>query len=339
MTQLPLGPLMIDIAGTQLTELDRERLCHPLVGGVILFSRNYADPAQLELLNAEIHELRQPALLIAVDHEGGRVQRFREGFTRLPAMALLGKLWDQEPQAGIAAARDVGFVLAAELRARGVDYSFTPVLDLDYGPSRVIGDRAFHRSPQAVVALAGALHQGLAEGGMGSCGKHFPGHGFVIPDSHVELPVDQRSLEAIQEDLIPYRQLSLDAVMAAHVIYECFDCNTAVFSNRWIDYLRNDIKFNGVVFTDDLSMAGAGVVGGMLQRVETAYQAGCDMLLVCNSPDSVADVLTNWHPALDPLRRKRVKSLLPKSAALSWGALQSNEHYQAALKQIEKLMA
>ena len=339
MTQLPLGPLMIDIAGKQLTELDRERLCHPLVGGVILFSRNYADPTQLERLNAEIHALRQPALLIAVDHEGGRVQRFREGFTRLPAMALLGKLWDQEPEAGIAAARDVGFVLAAELRARGVDYSFTPVLDLDYGPSRVIGDRAFHRSPQAVVALAGALHQGLAEGGMGSCGKHFPGHGFVIPDSHVELPVDQRSLEAIQEDLIPYRQLSLDAVMAAHVIYECFDCNTAVFSNRWIDYLRNNIKFDGVVFTDDLSMAGAGVVGGMLQRVETAYQAGCDMLLVCNSPDSVADVLVNWHPEIDQQRVQRVAALLPKSTAPNWDTLQSNERYQLALKQIEILMA
>lgn len=339
MTQLPLGPLMIDIAGKQLTELDRERLCHPLVGGVILFSRNYADPAQLERLNAEIHALRQPALLIAVDHEGGRVQRFREGFTRLPAMALIGKLWDQEPEAGIAAARDVGFVLAAELRARGVDYSFTPVLDLDYGPSRVIGDRAFHRSPKAVVALAGALHQGLAEGGMGSCGKHFPGHGFVIPDSHIELPVDQRSLEAIQEDLIPYRQLSLDAVMAAHVIYECFDCNTAVFSNRWIDYLRNNIKFDGVVFTDDLSMAGAGVVGGMLQRVETAYQAGCDMLLVCNSPDSVADVLDNWHPEIDQQRVQRVAALLPKSTAPNWDALQSNERYQFALKQIEKLMA
>ena len=339
MTQLPLGPLMIDIAGTQLTELDRERLCHPLVGGVILFSRNYADPAQLEQLNAEIHALRQPALLIAVDHEGGRVQRFREGFTRLPAMALIGKLWDQEPEAGIAAARDVGFVLAAELRARGVDYSFTPVLDLDYGPSRVIGDRAFHRSPQAVVALAGALHQGLAEGGMGSCGKHFPGHGFVIPDSHIELPVDQRSLEAIQEDLIPYRQLSLDAVMAAHVIYECFDCNTAVFSNRWIDYLRNNIKFDGVVFTDDLSMAGAGVVGGMLQRVETAYQAGCDMLLVCNSPDSVADVLVNWHPEIDQQRVQRVAALLPKSTAPNWDTLQSNERYQLALKQIEILIA
>lgn len=339
MKQLPLGPLMIDIAGTQLTELDRLRLIHPLVGGVILFTRNYVDPLQLEALNAEIHALRQPALLIAVDHEGGRVQRFRDGFTRLPAMAVLGHLWDQEPELADAAARDVGYVLAAELRARGVDYSFTPVLDLDYGPSRVIGDRAFHRSPDVVVALAGALHEGLKEGGMGSCGKHFPGHGFVIPDSHVELPVDPRSLDDIQEDLIPYRNLTLDAVMAAHVIYECFDCNTAVFSNRWIDYLRNNIMFNGVVFTDDLSMAGAGVVGGMLQRVETAYRAGCDMLLVCNSPDSVADVLANWQPELDPLRGKRVESLLPKSTALSWAALQSNPRYQSAIKKIDEMLA
>jgi beta-N-acetylhexosaminidase len=339
MKQQPLGPLMIDVAGTQLTELDRQRLMHPLVGGLILFTRNYVDPQQLEALNAEIHALRQPALLIAVDHEGGRVQRFREGFTRLPAMATLGRLWDQDPESASVAARDVGYVLAAELRARGVDYSFTPVLDLDYGPSRVIGDRAFHRSPDVVVALAGALQEGLKEGGMGSCGKHFPGHGFVIPDSHVELPVDPRSLEDIQEDLIPYRNLTLDAVMAAHVIYECFDCNTAVFSNRWIEYLRNNIMFDGVVFTDDLSMAGAGVVGGMLQRVETAYHAGCDMLLVCNSPDSVADVLANWHPEIDPLRGKRVEALLPKSAALSWDALQSNERYQTAIKQMEKMMA
>lgn len=339
MKHLPLGPLMIDIAGTQLTELDRQRLTHPLVGGVILFSRNYVDPLQLEALNAEIHALRQPALLIAVDHEGGRVQRFRDGFTRLPPMAVLGRLWDQDQESAGAAASDVGYVLAAELRARGVDYSFTPVLDLDYGPSRVIGDRAFHRSPDVVVKLAGALQEGLKAGGMGSCGKHYPGHGFVIPDSHVELPVDPRSLEAIQEDLIPYRNLALDAVMAAHVIYECFDCNTAVFSNRWIDYLRNNIKFNGVVFTDDLSMAGAGVVGGMLQRVETAYRAGCDMLLVCNSPDSVADVLANWHPEIDLQRVQRVAALLPKSTAPNWDALQSNERYRLALKQIEKLMA
>lgn len=339
MNKLPLGPLMIDIAGTVLTDLDRERLCHPLVGGIILFSRNFASVEQLQALTSEIHALRQPPLLIAVDHEGGRVQRFREGFTRLPPMAALGRLWDENPEAASAAAQQVGYVLAAELRARGVDYSFTPVLDLDYGPSRVIGDRAFHRRPEAVIALADALAAGLRQAGMGSCGKHFPGHGYVIPDSHVELPVDDRPLEAMQEDLQPYRELALDAVMAAHVIYECVDCNTAVFSNKWINYLRNDIKFNGVVFTDDLSMAGAGVVGGMLSRVDMAYRAGCDMLLVCNAPDSVAEVLDNWQPEIDPQRGLRVEMLLPSTVALDFSALQTNLAYQAALAGIARLSA
>jgi beta-N-acetylhexosaminidase len=267
------------------------------------------------------------------------VQRFREGFTRLPTMASLGRLWDENPETGLLAAHHVGYVLAAELRARGVDYSFTPVLDLDYGPSRVIGDRAFHRQPASVVALANALATGLRDGGLASCGKHFPGHGYVIPDSHVELPVDERSLEAMQEDLLPYRQLALDAVMAAHVIYDCMDCNTAVFSNKWINYLRNSIKFNGVVFTDDLSMAGAGVVGGMLQRVDTAYRAGCDMLLVCNSPDAVADVLANWQPEVDPARGKRVEMLLPEKSAMDWLSLQANPRYQAAQQCIAQLTA
>lgn len=336
---LPLGPLMIDVAGTELTDLDRERLCHPLVGGVILFSRNYANPDQLLKLCSAIHALRSPSLLIAVDHEGGRVQRFRDGFTRLPPMATLGKLWDSDPQTALVAAHQTGYVLAAELRARGVDYSFTPVLDLDYGPSRVIGDRAFHRQPAAVIALAAALGEGLRQAGMGSCGKHYPGHGYVIPDSHVELPIDDRAFEEIQEDIKPYRNLPLDGVMAAHVIYNCMDCNTAVFSNKWISYLRNDIKFDGVVFTDDLSMAGAGAVGDMLSRVETAYAAGCDMLLVCNAPDVVGDVLVNWKPAVDPLRGKRVEALIPMVPALTWEALQTDPAYQAAQKTVAKLMA
>lgn len=339
MMHLDLGPLMTDIAGLQLTDLDRERLCHPLVGGIILFSRNYANPEQLETLTREIHALRSPALLIAVDHEGGRVQRFRDGFTRLPPMAALGRLWDRSPEDALAAARNVGYVLAAELRARGVDYSFTPVLDLDYGPSRVIGDRAFHRQPAAVVALADALNSGLREAGMGSCGKHFPGHGYVIPDSHVELPVDDRSLEAMQEDLVPYRRLDLDAVMAAHVIYNCMDCNTAVFSNKWINYLRNDINFEGVVFTDDLSMAGAGIVGSMINRVDTAYRAGCDMLLVCNAPDAVGEVLAEWKPEIDAARGKRVEALLPEQPAKAWSALLADRRYQAALHSIAQLTA
>lgn len=336
---LPLGPLMIDIAGTELTDVDRERLCHPLVGGIILFSRNYSNPAQLTALTAAMHALRSPPLLIAVDHEGGRVQRFRDGFTRLPSMAALGKLWDSKPDAACEAARQVGYVLASELRARGVDYSFTPVLDLDYGPSRVIGDRAFHRQPAAVIALAKALGEGLHQAGMGSCGKHYPGHGYVIPDSHVELPVDDRPFADMQEDMEPYRQLPLDGVMAAHVIYNCIDCNTAVFSNKWISYLRNDIKFNGVVFTDDLSMAGAGVVGGMLNRVETAYNAGCDMLLVCNAPDVVSEVLDQWVPEVDLLRGKRVEALIPKQPPMTWEALQTDAAYRAARKTIAELTA
>ena len=339
MMHLPLGPLMIDIAGTRLTALDRDRLRHPLVGGIILFTRNYADPEQLAALAEEIHGLRRPRLLIAVDHEGGRVQRFREGFTRLPPMEALGKLWDNSPEKALAAAHQVGYVLAAELRAHGVDYSFTPVLDLDYGPSRVIGDRAFHRQPEAVIALAAALGKGLRQAGMGSCGKHYPGHGYVIPDSHVELPVDDRTFDAMQEDIAPYRLLSLDGVMAAHVIYNCMDCNTAVFSNKWICYLRNDIKFNGVVFTDDLSMAGAGVVGGMLERVDTAYAAGCDMLLVCNAPDAVGEVLENWTPEIDPTRGKRIAALLPASPAKTRGQLQADPAYRSALETIAKLTA
>ena len=339
MMQLPLGPLMIDIAGYELTELDRQRLSHPLVGGMILFTRNYRDREQLAALTAEIHALRQPVLLIAVDHEGGRVQRFREGFTHLPSMARLGRLYDENPEAALSASNEVGYVLAAELRALGVDYSFTPVLDLDYGPSRVIGDRAFHRQPAAVIALAAALGEGLRAGGMGSCGKHYPGHGFVIPDSHLELPIDKRPLAAMQDDIEPYRQLTLDGVMAAHVIYDCFDCNTAVFSNKWIDYLRNDIGFNGVVFTDDLSMEGAGVVGAMINRVATAYQAGCDMLIVCNSPDAVGDVLDNWKPVVDGERTQRIEAIIPQDVALSWEALQAQPRYQAAQTTIATLLA
>ena len=340
MKQMALGPLMIDIAGTELSDLDQERLCHPLVGGMILFSRNYSDPEQLVALTLSIHALRQPPLLIAVDHEGGRVQRFRDGFTRLPSMAALGRLYDQNQDAALAAASEVGYVLAAELRSRGIDYSFTPVLDLDYGPSRVIGDRAFHRQSSAVIALAKALGDGLREGGMGSCGKHYPGHGFVIPDSHVELPIDNRPLEAMQEDIEPYRQIPLDGVMAAHVIYDCIDCNTAVFSNKWIDYLRNNINFSGVVFTDDLSMEGAGVVGDMLNRVEAAYRAGCDMMLVCNSPDAVGQVLKNWQPADFEPRSQRIEALIPNTDTVpTWKELQLMPKYQHALKTIANLMA
>lgn len=313
MNTLALGPLMIDIAGLELSALDRERLVHPLVGGVILFARNYRDPQQLATLCAAIHGLRSPALPIAIDHEGGRVQRCREGFTRLPAMRRLGELWDRDPAAARRAAADIGYLLAAELRACGVN-SLAPVLDLDWGPSGVIGDRAFHRDPAAVTELAGALIDGLRAAGMGCCGKHFPGHGWVAADSHLAIPVDERSLADMAPDLQPYRHLRLDAVMPAHVIYPQVDSRPAGFSPVWIRMLREEFAFDGVIFSDDLSMEGASVAGGMVERAEAAWSAGCDMLLVCNAPDAVASLLEQWKPGCDADRSGRLLRLLPGAA-------------------------
>ena len=313
---LPTGSLMIDIAGYELTDLERERLAHPLVGGVILFSRNYQSPAQLAALTAEIHSLCFPPLLIATDHEGGRVQRCREGFTRLPPMRRLGEWWDSDAAAALEAARSIGYVLAAELRSCGVDLSFTPVLDLDWGRSSVIGDRAFHADPQAVIALAGALITGMRQAGMAACGKHFPGHGWAEADSHHQLPVDTRTLAELAPDIEPYRQLPLDAVMPAHVVYTSFDKNTSCFSSKWNDLLRNEINFSGVVFSDDLSMQAAGVVGDVVARVEAAWQAGCDMLLICNAPDDVGEVLARGKPEVDLVRMRRIARLLPGGSCL-----------------------
>jgi len=312
------GPLMIDVAGKALTDDERDRLRHPLVGGVILFARNYCDRDQLGALCAEIHALRSPPLLIAIDHEGGRVQRCRDGFTRLPAMRRLGEWWDREPQAAVAGARDIGFTLAAELRACGVDLSFTPVLDLDYGVSGVIGDRAFHRDPQAIVALAGALIEGLRQAGMACCGKHFPGHGHVAADSHLAIPVDERSLDELADDLLPYRKLRLDAVMPAHVIFSQIDRRPAGFSPIWIDKLRNEFGHAGVIFSDDLSMEGASVAGGIVGRAQAAWDAGCDMMPVCNKPETVGELLENWRPVLLPECSARIAALLPAQPAPVW---------------------
>ena len=314
MKALPAGPLMIDIVGTTLSSLDREWLCHPLVGGMILFSRNYETPDQLAALCAEIHALRAPPLLIAVDHEGGRVQRFRHQFTRLPAMRRLGQLWDQDAPTALKAARAIGFVLAAELRACGVDLSFTPVLDLDYGASAVIGDRALHSDPRAVSELANALNAGLRYAGMAACGKHFPGHGHVAADSHVAIPIDDRHLHEMQDDLEPYRQVALDAVMPAHVIYTRLDAQPAGFSRYWLGKLRRQLRFDGVIFSDDLAMQGASVAGDILARAEAAWSAGCDMLLVCNAPEAVAQLLERWRPIPVEQRRQRVQRLMPRQA-------------------------
>lgn len=332
--QMP-GPLMIDIAGTELTDLDRERLCHPLVGGIILFTRNYKNREQLTALCAEIHALREPRLLIAVDHEGGRVQRFREGFTRLPAMRKLGELYARDPEEGLAAARAAGEVLAGELLACGVDFSFTPVLDLDYGQSSVIGDRSFGRDPESVSALANALIAGLHAAGMKSCGKHFPGHGHVVADSHVAIPVDERPLEQLQEDIAAFRLGAVDAVMPAHVIYPRVDHRPAGFSPVWHRMLREELGFDGVVFSDDLSMEGASVAGGILERVSAAWNAGCDMLLVCNAPDAAGQVLAEWKMAPDPQRGARILKLHPTvSADANWNRLLALSSYRLNLEKL-----
>ncbi|MDP2810454.1 MAG: beta-N-acetylhexosaminidase [Rhodocyclaceae bacterium] len=333
-----LGPLMIDIAGKTLDWIDRERLVHPLVGGMILFSRNYASPEQVADLCTEIHRLRTPRLLIAVDHEGGRVQRFREGLTRLPAMRQLGEWWDKTPRAAVESARSLGFLLAAELRALGVDLSFAPVLDLDWGRSGVIGDRAFHRDPKAVAALAGGLIAGMREAGMACCGKHFPGHGWVEADSHVAIPVDERSLGELSDDMAPYRELKLDAVMPAHVIYPQVDARPAGFSPVWLNKLRNDLGFDGVIFSDDLSMEGAAVAGGIVERADAAWNAGCDMLLVCNAPDAVGELLERWQPAPDAARSARVaRLLLPTTKAIARQDLENEAAWQAGRSIVRRL--
>ncbi len=338
---LPPGPVVVDIAGPELGVDDRRRLSHPGVGMVILFARNYRAPAQLEALCAQIHALRDPALLIAVDHEGGRVQRFREGFTHLPAMAALGRLWERDVLQACRSAQSVGFVLGAELRARGVDLSFTPVLDLDWGRSGVIGDRAFHADARVVTLLAGHLNFGLALAGMSNCGKHFPGHGWAAADSHVAIPTDERGLEQIlAHDASPYGYLGvgLDAVMPAHVVYPAVDALPAGFSARWIrDILRGRLGFTGAVFSDDLSMAGARVAGDVVQSAQAALAAGCDFVLVCNDAAAADQVLDRlqWTPtAAFGERRAR---LAPRADGAA--AMLDTARYRAALEDVRGIGA
>ena len=355
------APLIVDVAGLELTNADRRRLSHPLVGGVILFGRNWASRMQLTNLCAQIKGVRED-LLIAVDHEGGRVQRFRtDGFTHLPPMASLGRLWTSTPRRGeneggpalraTNAATAAGHVLGAELRACGVDLSFAPVLDLDYGESSVIGDRSFGRDPRVVSVLAQALMHGLRQSGMGNCGKHFPGHGFVQADSHVAVPVDRRSLKAIlAEDAAPYGWLSagLDAVMPAHVIYPKVDPKPAGFSSRWLqDVLRLQLGFTGAIFSDDLSMAAARQIEGrevsFTEAALAALDAGGDMVLLCNqsvvdggrSIDEAIEALSKaliqgkWVP--NPASEERRLSLLPRGGAMDWDSLMVNARYMHAL--------
>ena len=334
-----LGPVMLDVLGTQLTADDEARLRHPLVGGVILFTRNYQSPKQLAELCAAIHDLRTPHLLIAVDHEGGRVQRFREGFSKIPAMRELGKIWDSHPQQARHLAQQTGYVLAAELRACGVDFSFTPVLDVDYGLSSVIGDRAFHSDAQAVAELAHSLMRGLKQGGMPSVGKHFPGHGYVQADSHLDIPVDEREFVDIEMcDLIPFRQMvdfGLTAVMPAHVIYPRVDSRPAGFSPIWLkNILRGQLRFEGCIFSDDLSMEGATVAGGIVQRAEAALNAGCDMVLVCNKPESADELLQNLNWQMAPASIVRLAHMRGKSHPDSLAKLHEQQQFLKALSEV-----
>jgi beta-N-acetylhexosaminidase len=310
---MTLGPLMIDVQGTSLTEEDRELMEHPLVGAVILFTRNFESIEQLERLVADIRAIRTPPLLVTVDHEGGRVQRFRKGFTVLPPMRTIGRQYDLDQAAGKLLARQCGWLMAAELRAVAIDMSFAPCVDLDYGVSSVIGDRAFHRDPQVVAELAVAFMGGMREAGMAATAKHFPGHGAVAPDSHVAIPVDRRPLADLDEDLYPYRRLianGLPAVMAAHVIFEQVDGLPAGFSSRWMQQqLRGNLGFDGAIFTDDLSMKGAGVVGDMPQRAAVALEAGCDVLSLCNDRQGVLQVIESLRGTGDPLSQVRMVRL------------------------------
>lgn len=336
---MSLGPIMLDVPGLALTDDDRRRLAHPLVGGVILFARNYQSPAQLAALTAEIHALRSPHLLVAVDHEGGRVQRFRDGFTVLPPMRELGRIWDSHPTQARRLARACGYVLAAELRAFGVDLAFTPVLDLDYGASGVIGDRAFHSEPDAVTELAHALMLGLKDAGMGSVGKHFPGHGFVRADSHREIPVDERSYADIEQaDLVPFRRMAgygMTGVMPAHVIYPAVDRRPAGFSPVWLkDILRGELGFNGVIFSDDLSMEGASVAGGIVARAAAALEAGCDMALVCNNCDAADEVLASLDWMMPATSIARIARLHGRPHAPTLTELRELPHYAAAVHDI-----
>ena len=351
------APIVLDIAGTALDADDRRRLQHPLVGGLILFARNWQHRGQLTTLTAEIKALR-PDVLVCVDHEGGRVQRFRsDGFTHLPPMRALGELWLDDGKAGPGsgamratdAATACGYVLAAELRACGVDFSFTPVLDLDHGPSGVIGDRAFHRDPRVATLLAKSLMHGLLLAGMASCGKHFPGHGYVAADSHTEVPVDRRTLRQILgDDALPYEWLStsLASVMPAHVIYPKVDALPAGFSPRWLqDILRGRLGFTGAIFSDDLSMQGATVAGTPTAAGIAALNAGCDLVLLCNQSldggaplDALIDGLATalergrWQASADSEARRL--DLLPQTAPLPWDELMHHAPYQRALDQL-----
>lgn len=331
MSEAMLGPVMMDLTGLELSAEEVEQLGHPAVGGVILFSRNYRDPEQLVALIRQVRAAR-PGVLIAADTEGGRVQRFREGFVRLPAAAAYGELFDEAPEAALSAAQAGGWILAAELRAVGVDLAFAPVLDFDAGVSGVIGDRALSAEPEALCALGCAFQSGMHMAGMASTGKHFPGHGFVAPDSHLELPEDPRSLNQILAlDWQPYEALLLEgmeSIMVAHVRYPEVDEAPASISRRWISQiLRERLGFGGVVFSDDLSMGGLAGYGDVISRARAALDAGCDMLPVCNRPADVSALLNAGGLGANPAAQNRLAALRGQGLSLGLSMLRESTEY------------
>jgi beta-N-acetylhexosaminidase len=340
---MSLGPLMIDLEGTQLTAEERELLRHPLVGGVILFSRNYVERVQLTQLVSAIHAERSPPLIVAVDQEGGRVQRFREGFSRLLPARRIGHEFDLDPKAGVALARTLGWLMAAELRAHGVDISFAPCVDLDYGVNEAIGARSFHASADAVSQLAGAWMHGMREAGMAATAKHFPGHGAVVADSHLVLPVDRRPLVDLTPDLSPYRRLianGLPAVMVAHILFPAVDPHPSSLSRLWIrDVLRGELRFQGVVFADDLSMKGAAAYGDIVTRCRQALAAGCDMLPVCNHRPSVIEVLDKLDCEPQPASSLRLVRLHGRSGPPERAALERLPEWQRARELLARAAA
>ena len=315
---MTLGPLMVDVAGLELTPEDRDVLRHPLVGSVILFTRNYASSDQLARLVADIHAVRSPALVVAVDQEGGRVQRFRAGFSALPSPRRIGHEFDVDAKQGLAFARAMGWLMAAELRAHGVDLSFAPCVDLDLGVSEVIGDRAFHSKPEAVAQLALAYMAGMKDAGMAATAKHFPGHGAVVADSHKSLPVDRREWNELGDELLPYRRLianGIPGVMVAHILFPAVDPAPASLSRRWIqNALREEMRFEGAVFTDDLSMGGAAEFGDIVARADAALAAGCDVLPVCNDRPSVAKLLDELKFEVAPAAHLRLVRMRGRTA-------------------------
>ena len=338
---MTLGPLMVDLEGTVISETEKTLLLRPEVGGVILFTRNFESVRQITALVEEIHELKMPRLLVAVDHEGGRVQRFHEGFSRIPAAATYARVADDDIAKSRQLAENAGWLMAIELRACGIDFSFAPVLDLAHGLSGVIGDRAFHNKPATVATLAYAFMHGMNRAGMQAVGKHFPGHGGVVEDSHIAMPVDHRELdELLRSDIVPFETMitnRLAAIMPAHVIYDKVDERPAGYSSYWIEtILRQRLGFQGVIFSDDLSMEAAGIAGGFGERAEAALTAGCDMALVCNHLDGAIEAADHIRGYRDPTSQLRLIRMHGEHD-ISWEELEKNERWQRVSSEIVAL--